>query len=425
MIVACEQCNTQFKLDDSKVPEGGARVRCSRCKHAFFIHPPGHQDDVQAESLAREALEQARGSTPPAREPDLPPSADDSESDWTFNEDPAAGADADPQDLSAARQAVDDLLAPPAGESLPPAERIELADSGPVPGLEAGLDERLDDQLDDQLDPSPPPEIASPVTSAPTDLEAAVDAAAGEVDLGVGQPDEWDLFGEEDGEGEKQEQAEPRSTPVARVPLVPRWKLEQEAARPPADLEAAIDAEIDPGLGSEPGAVARLIRRAADVTGWCVTVALLGLGVWGVAMAPSSVDAARVDSQDLGPLRAEDVAGHWIENALDGPLYVVSGELRNRDSAPVNVGSLGVRLLDAEGRPLEHEAARLALPLDRPLLREADAATRRAVVERNAPFLAGMRLLPGGSSRFEALIGVLPDAAARYRIEPLGSAAAR
>ena len=60
MIVTCEQCSTQFKLDDAKVPEGGARVRCSRCKHAFFIQPAGHEDEVQAQSLAREALVDAR-----------------------------------------------------------------------------------------------------------------------------------------------------------------------------------------------------------------------------------------------------------------------------------------------------------------------------------------------------------------------------
>ena len=39
MIVTCEQCSTQFQLDDAKVPERGVRVRCSRCKHAFYVKP--------------------------------------------------------------------------------------------------------------------------------------------------------------------------------------------------------------------------------------------------------------------------------------------------------------------------------------------------------------------------------------------------
>jgi predicted Zn finger-like uncharacterized protein len=37
MIVQCEQCNTRFKLDDSKVREEGVKVRCSKCRHIFIV----------------------------------------------------------------------------------------------------------------------------------------------------------------------------------------------------------------------------------------------------------------------------------------------------------------------------------------------------------------------------------------------------
>ncbi len=40
MVVVCEKCETRFHLGDSRVPAKGARVRCSRCKHVFFITPP-------------------------------------------------------------------------------------------------------------------------------------------------------------------------------------------------------------------------------------------------------------------------------------------------------------------------------------------------------------------------------------------------
>lgn len=46
MIVQCDQCNSKFRLDDSKVKEGGVKVRCSKCKNIFF---------VQTESPAEEA----------------------------------------------------------------------------------------------------------------------------------------------------------------------------------------------------------------------------------------------------------------------------------------------------------------------------------------------------------------------------------
>ena len=44
MVVVCEKCETRFHLSDERVPAKGARVRCSRCKHAFFVTPPGGWD---------------------------------------------------------------------------------------------------------------------------------------------------------------------------------------------------------------------------------------------------------------------------------------------------------------------------------------------------------------------------------------------
>ncbi len=40
MIITCASCLTRFSLDDSKVSAEGIKVRCSRCKHVFFVVPP-------------------------------------------------------------------------------------------------------------------------------------------------------------------------------------------------------------------------------------------------------------------------------------------------------------------------------------------------------------------------------------------------
>jgi predicted Zn finger-like uncharacterized protein len=39
MIVTCASCLTKFSLDESRIPAKGAKVRCSRCQHVFFIVP--------------------------------------------------------------------------------------------------------------------------------------------------------------------------------------------------------------------------------------------------------------------------------------------------------------------------------------------------------------------------------------------------
>jgi len=37
MIIICPQCLTKFNLDDGRVPDGGAKVRCSKCQHIFQV----------------------------------------------------------------------------------------------------------------------------------------------------------------------------------------------------------------------------------------------------------------------------------------------------------------------------------------------------------------------------------------------------
>jgi predicted Zn finger-like uncharacterized protein len=40
MIITCASCLTKFHLDDSRIPSKGIKVRCSRCKHLFYVVPP-------------------------------------------------------------------------------------------------------------------------------------------------------------------------------------------------------------------------------------------------------------------------------------------------------------------------------------------------------------------------------------------------
>lgn len=40
MIITCASCLTKYNLDDSRISTKGAKVRCSRCKHVFYVVPP-------------------------------------------------------------------------------------------------------------------------------------------------------------------------------------------------------------------------------------------------------------------------------------------------------------------------------------------------------------------------------------------------
>jgi predicted Zn finger-like uncharacterized protein len=76
MIITCASCLTKFNLDDSRIQAKGIKVRCSRCKHLFYVVPPPEtrQEMIEnAESFAKyhedlmEPGERKAGTPPGAR----------------------------------------------------------------------------------------------------------------------------------------------------------------------------------------------------------------------------------------------------------------------------------------------------------------------------------------------------------------------
>jgi predicted Zn finger-like uncharacterized protein len=156
VIVACEQCTTQFQLDDAKVPARGVRVRCSRCKHAFFVKPHAEaggaveraveralDDDTTSDSSALEDWVARGGGT--LGDGVSPLDAAGEESDWEFNHDPEPAEDiGDPLQLDLsediAGEAVDDLLDVPDAEFDADGAGDLVGDIGDELGLDLGND---------------------------------------------------------------------------------------------------------------------------------------------------------------------------------------------------------------------------------------------------------------------------------------------
>jgi predicted Zn finger-like uncharacterized protein len=368
VIVTCERCETEFQLDDARVPMSGARVRCSRCKHAFFVLPPAATRDQAIDQAASAALadDPAPGITedlPGA--PGAPSGADpaegdgdDSESDWQFNGDlPADPGDSSPDlhvsGLARAAQPADLATGDPESD----------ADSGP--------------SLELASEPERTPAPARVAASEPQTPDPA------EEDLG--SPVDWDFF-------DKPAQPTP---PAATAPQ----RAGARALVIPLDIAREPEARRD---------VPVALRRAVDAAGW-----LAVLGLCAVALARGLAPPAPVETSWPAPapgLALADVRAHWLDNASLGRLYVVSGRVENQTPEVAALPPLALELRDESGRPIGAPIPlRGAGPAER--LREADAGALAA----SGSDVPG-DLAPGVSWAFEVVAWPLPANAARFAI---------
>jgi predicted Zn finger-like uncharacterized protein len=370
LIVTCEQCATQFQLDDARVPAGGVRVRCSRCKHAFFIEPPSAGGDLDpVDRAARDALD---AEAPPAPEAtaDLPDQddpaggfLDDGESDWEFNQTPAAagGTPGETGEPDAAGAAIDDLLG---SRHAAPAAPQARSGAGTLPDAE---EEEL------------------------------------------GSPESWDfLAGDAKGATQEGLAADPLGDPPV-----------QPATRPvPKTSPQGFETWIAP---ARPSLALLLISRTGQTIGWVVTIALLALIATLTLGESLSREAQPAPGfQRLASLQAEGISGRWVENLVAGPLFVVSGRLGNPTGEAIPLGVLaGVRLLDASGSRLGAEMAPLGPAIPQRELREADPARLQARQAEAGAQLAATPIPPGHTLAFEAVVARVPAAASRFVIEPL------
>jgi predicted Zn finger-like uncharacterized protein len=397
VIVTCGECSTQFELDDSKVPARGIRVRCSRCKHAFLVQPSGTSPSDRIQQAVEDALS-ADSSPTPGTTQDLPggAEADDggTEADWEFNHDFGPGEEGEEggADRSVvAREAVDGLLRPDsAGSRIP-----ELAD-GPVADLKADptpdLREDSTSDLDGRL------EIESPLAPE-TRHTSAFEAPSARAGTPVEAADE----------------AGARSdSPTAPVALGSIFSTPKGLADAEADEAAAraAAASLDVDVASP---MAIRLGRIASAAGWLVTVALIGAAVYGsfVPRAPESTAAG--SAQVLDGMEAESVEGRWIENAVTGPIFVISGTLRTTGRGPL-VAPLQVQLVDERGDVLDVLPAPVGPAFARRALREQDPAILAEAHGRASQWLARAPIARGERRRFQAVFMDLPPPAAGFRL---------
>lgn len=432
MIVTCQNCDTSFQLDESRVPAQGIRVRCSRCKEAFFLARPSADPDKAIHEIAREAARAPSAPTPTATE-DLDSTTrvarttsdaatrsteDEEEHDWEFNLDP-------PNRGAAAAKAHEDADAGLDWESDGGSSGLSLEgeddEPDPEPEGEVSAFGTVDDfsslMEGDGDESDAATAAATRVTttdrSASPQPQAGHYAAAGRRD-DLGDPESWDFFGD-------QTAAPGDGSPSS---VLGRIALASVPASETTDFASALDGSEwdDDGYDeatatTTPGVVERSIVWIGHSIGWSATVLLASVvvisGFW--TTAQSLVTSSQVVR--FGSFEARELQGHWIDTARGETLLRVSGQLVNMDAGTATLGGLlEVSLVDGDGNhlALDPQPAGEALPVAD--LRELSPAAMRIVVDRAAFSLAHRPIAPSEVVPFQTLFQDVPTRAARFAL---------
>ena len=379
MIVECSNCQTRFRLDESRVPLSGIRVRCSRCKRTFFLQHPSASEaqvthDVVAQAVAAAAPESTQDLSHEPLVASSPGPSEPEEEEWEFNRDPPGE---EPRESSHGV-----LTDPHAGE--------EVDAQG---GIGFGGDEDASDfgEASDFSAPADNVESVMQEDAAPVSIED------------VGEPEDWDFFSDESLESVSPLEPLDDAMSVAEAAVVPRMTHSGSGfAAVPSDSRSWL----------------RGLRGPGRMLGWVVTVALCGLGIGrGIfPVAPAGSTTATVVR--LGDLEAREIRAVWLETARSTRLYVLHGRLLNGSARVLRAGDgTQVALLSSHGARLEIPAARAGVPLSEEQLRMLSADALAEAARGAAAQLAGTPLEPGQAVGFQAFFDDVPDEATSFLVE--------
>ncbi len=444
-------------------------MRCSRCKHAFFLASPSASQTDRVHSIAEDAAS-ALDSPSAAQDlpgttldglvetPDQAPEAEPEEEDWQFSEEIRVEGDDGPDDESTGEfstQAdsesefgVSEDFGAGFDES---ALLAEVSDSDAEDALEAGsnlavehqaapsaaspLEAASDSETDlPQRDPSSfgsvddyselmedeepfasfdlASEIASELAvEEAADLGAVLDDESGPTD-DLGDPESWDLVGSDDLTAERSS-----NSGLAQSAYSPSTADSEETDEFFSD-EGYGEMDYDHEAGSSRSSTG-IAARVGRIVGWTTSVALAG-GVLFLALQTEWARWAQAPQVvSHGPLYAETTSSGWVETSRSGPILRFEGQIRNTGIKAIWPGVIQLALLDGAGERLAAMPIQAGVPISKTILREAAPETIAARAIAASRRLVGTPLAPGEARTFEALLfsDQLPDQAQRVLLE--------
>jgi len=343
-----------------------------------------------------------RGSLP---EEDFDP---DGESDWEFNDqveisEPEVGEEAsesafdrdgDWGDLSTAEDVVDDLLEPAGAIDTDAATAVDDL-LGEIGSADSHLGEPKSDLTSGSEFPSENLDLGDAEASDGSGGDPAADGGGSFEDLS-----DWDLFDR------------PAETDASAASAGPKG-LPASAARDGA--RAAPRVEIAVAMADDSPKAVRWSDRISEIVGWGAVLLLMIVALVGGLASNSSDARAPAGSWSGAGFEADQIVGRWVDNAVAGSIYVVSGRIRGAPGSDrASQKSLGIRLFDTMGREIDRAPIPLGPVVPERILRESSPAELDAFQTRRAGRIAavGTRWVS-----FEAVLTDLPRFAGRFELQ--------
>jgi hypothetical protein len=175
--------------------------------------------------------------------------------------------------------------------------------------------------------------------------------------------------------------------------------------------------EIAVAMADDAPTSVRWTDRISEIAGWGAALLLMIVALAGGLASISSDARAPAGSWSGAGFEADQIVGRWVDNAVSGPIYVVSGRIRGAPGSDrASQKSLGIRLFDTTGREIDRAPIPLGPAVPERILRESSPAELDAFQTRRAGRIAavGTRWVS-----FEAVLTDLPRFAGRFELQAL------
>ncbi|MDT8419082.1 MAG: DUF3426 domain-containing protein [Desulfuromonadales bacterium] len=472
MVISCPECSTKFRVAAEKIPVKGAKLRCARCSHIFFVKPEAEPAPAPAEEIPAAAApasdpfaaeDPSPGAqfaadetdfgfeepAPPAAQPeaktdfraeDIGPIEDDpfaDDSDFGFGELTSSPPEADfafedPAAEQAGSADLDFDFTDSAPETAEPAAPERTEDDFGFGSFEAGDSAEIGAGVNDEFDAS-----AFEDDTPASDDAFSFDEDYGNVELGGKDEDEQAFSFDEDFSAGSAERTAGRSEPedeISTEEAAAGFSEEPGGVEPPADLppvQPYPPLEDDDHPHQDVVETAPVAKKRSPFSTLIIFLLLLIIGIviaGGVLYWQSGPQALediyrqltgqQAATQVEGQILIKNLQGSFVTNKVAGELLVIQGNAVNdykESRAAIQVKGV---LFDSQGKQLRQKTIFCGNPITTEDLRSLPYDKLEEIMGNQfGESLVNLNVTPGQVIPFTIVFRDIPDNLSEFVVE--------